>query len=187
RAFSILDLGCGDAATFAPLLEGLPIKSYRGVDLSEPALTLARKNLSDLACWIDLVQADFMSALGQAEPVDAIYTSFALHHLSCERKGEFFRLSAQKLERGGLLLVADVRRREGESLPDYHRNYCDWLRATMTVLADSELDGICDHLVNNDFPEPAPVLHAQAEAAGLRALEGAEPHQWHALMVFAKD
>jgi len=187
RPFSILDLGCGDAATFAPLLEGLPVKSYRGVDLSQPALALARENLSRLDCPMDLMQADFMSALAGSETVDAIYTSFALHHLSSEGKGEFFQLCAQKLAPGGLLLVVDVNRREGESLSDYHRNYCDWLRATMTALAPLEQDGICDHLMSNDFPEPASALGAQAQAAGLRALEGARPHQWHGLTVFAKD
>ena len=43
RPFSVLDLGCGDAATFAPLLEGLSLTSYQGVDLSEAALALAKK------------------------------------------------------------------------------------------------------------------------------------------------
>jgi len=187
RAFSILDLGCGDAATFAPLLEGLAVKSYRGVDLSEPALALARENLSRLDCPIDLAQADFMDALAETEPVDAVYTSFALHHLSTDRKAEFFRLCAHKLATGGLLVVVDVNRREEESLSDYRRNYCDWLRATMTALAPSEQDGVCDHLVSNDFPEPRSALRALGRAVGLSTLERIRPHQWHGLMVFGKD
>ena len=36
RAFSLLDLGCGDASAIAPLLEGLTLKSYKGVDLAPP-------------------------------------------------------------------------------------------------------------------------------------------------------
>jgi methylase of polypeptide subunit release factors len=47
--FSFLDLGCGDAATLAPVLKGCQVKSYNGVDLSEPALALAVKNLGVLS------------------------------------------------------------------------------------------------------------------------------------------
>ena len=50
RSFSFLDLGCGDAAALAPLLEGLPIQRYKGVDLSETALALAAENLKALPC-----------------------------------------------------------------------------------------------------------------------------------------
>jgi SAM-dependent methyltransferase len=185
RPFSILDLGCGDAATFAPLLEGFNIKSYRGADLSEAALELARRNLARLSGPVELLQTDFMSALAEAPATDVIYTSFALHHLSTERKGEFFELAAQRLSPGGLLLVADVNREEDESLDAYLHNYCAWLRGAMRTLAEAELDGICDHLVNNDLPEPVSLLNAQAEAAGLRSLPGVAPHKWHRLMAFA--
>jgi len=184
RAFSILDLGCGDAATFAPLLEGLAVKSYSGVDLSEAALARAAKNLARLSCPVELIRADFMGALEAAPAHDAIYASFALHHLQTERKGEFFKLAARRLAPGGLLLLADVTREEGESLEAYHRNYCGWLRGAMTGLDAAEQDGICVHLVNNDFPETASTLQAQAEAAGLRPLPGARPHKWHGLMLF---
>lgn len=183
--FSVLDLGCGDAATFAPILEDFAPKSYRGADLSEAALALAAKNLSRLACPVTLTQTDLMRELAAVEPVDAIYVSFALHHLPTDRKAEFFRLAAQKLAPGGMLLLADVVREEGQSLGAYHTAYCDWLRRSMTALERSEQDAICDHLVNNDLPEPASVLRAQAEAAGLTALPATAPQTWHRLMTFA--
>jgi SAM-dependent methyltransferase len=43
RPISILDLGCGDAAALAPLLKGLALQRYRGVDLSETALAHGRE------------------------------------------------------------------------------------------------------------------------------------------------
>ncbi len=185
RSFSVLDLGCGDAATFAPLLEGLALESYEGADLSEAALTLAIKNLSRLNCPVELVRSDFMKALAESSLKDAIYTSFALHHLPTDQKAEFFRLAAEKLDRAGLLLLVDVTREEGESLPAYHRDYCAWLRSSMNALNHEEQDSICDHLVNNDLPEPYSLLAAQAEAAGLKTLPGLAPHKWHRLMLFA--
>jgi SAM-dependent methyltransferase len=186
RPFSILDLGCGDAATFAPLLTDFALKSYKGADLSEAALALAARNLSGLACSVELAQADLMSELASAEPVDVIYVSFALHHLTTTRKAEFFALAAQKLNPGGLLLLADVVREEGQNLAAYHAAYCDWLRDSMATLETSEQDAICEHLVNNDLPEPYSLLRAQAEAAGLEMLPVAAPQKWHRLMPFAR-
>jgi SAM-dependent methyltransferase len=186
RAFSVLDLGCGDAATFAPLLQDFMLERYKGADLSEAALALAEKNLSGLSCPVELEQADLMSEIAAAQPVDAIYISFALHHLPTSSKAAFFQLAAQKLTPSGLLLLVDVVREEGESLAAYHANYTDWLRTTMVTLDAAEKDAICDHLVNNDLPEPCSVLKAQAVAAGLDLFETAAPQKWHRLLSFIK-
>jgi len=78
-----------------------------------------------------------------------------------------------------------VTREEGESRDDYMRNYTGWLRQTMTSLAAAEHNLICDHLTQNDFPESASTLRAQAERAGLVALDGLVPHKWHRLLLFA--
>jgi SAM-dependent methyltransferase len=44
---SVADLGCGDLACFAPLYRSLPLKLLCGVDMSDPALELAAKNLQE--------------------------------------------------------------------------------------------------------------------------------------------
>lgn len=185
-SFSLLDLGCGDAATLAPLLEGLALSSYTGVDLSRTALALAARNLSALPCPAALRETDMMSALEEAASHDVIYSSFAAHHLPTAQKAEFFRLTAQKLNPGGLLLLVDVVREEGESLDAYHRRYCEWLRGSWTSLEPVEREQVCEHLTQNDMPEPYSLLRAQAEAAGLAALPGESPHKWHRLMRFAR-
>ncbi|PNE10575.1 MAG: methyltransferase type 12, partial [Beijerinckiaceae bacterium] len=53
RPFSFLDLGCGDAATLAPLLASMAVQRYKGVDLSETALALAAENLKALSCPVE--------------------------------------------------------------------------------------------------------------------------------------
>ncbi len=186
RSFSILDLGCGDAATFAPLLDGFPVRSYRGADLSEAALALARQNLAGLDCPVTLSQADLMSELSDSEPHDLIYVSFALHHLAAEQKAAFFRAAARKLRPGGLLLVADVFREEGQSLTAYLDAYCGYLRDGMVTLEQSERDAIREHIVNFDLPEPPSLLQARAEAAGLRIFRESAPQKWHRLLAFAQ-
>ncbi|MCC3244711.1 class I SAM-dependent methyltransferase [Methylocystis sp. WRRC1] len=184
RPFSVLDLGCGDAATFAPLLEGFTLESYTGADLCQEALDLAARNLGYLSCPVELKQADMLGELAASGPQDIIYTSFALHHLPTPLKAEFFKAAAQKLNPGGLLLLVDVVREEDESLAEYHSAYCDWLRGHMVELDSGEQDAICEHLVNNDLPEPCSLLRAQAQAAGLQRISLAIPHRRHSLSVF---
>jgi methylase of polypeptide subunit release factors len=60
RPFFFLDLGCGDAATLAPLLSNMAIQRYKGVDLSETALALAAENLKSLPCPLDLVWGGYL-------------------------------------------------------------------------------------------------------------------------------
>lgn len=183
-AFSMLDLGCGDAATLAPILKSFTVTRYQGVDLSQAALALAAENLSDLGGPVELVHSDMESALDEAGAYDLIYSSFALHHLPTSQKAEFFRLVAARLSADGLLLLVDVVREEDEALPVYHRNYLDWLRRDWTGLSQFELDAISEHILANDQPEPYSVLREQAEAAGLTSAPGGARHLWHRLMCF---
>jgi SAM-dependent methyltransferase len=187
RPFSILDLGCGDAAALAPLLEGLALQRYKGVDLSETALALAAENLMALTCPVDLANADILSALA-AENIsyDVIYSSFALHHLPTAQKAEFFQLAAPRLHNGGLLLLVDVVREEDETLDVYHERYCAWLRGSFIALDADEKNLICDHIVNNDLPEPCSVLQAQARAAGLEIAARRTRFGWHWLLSFTQ-
>jgi cyclopropane fatty-acyl-phospholipid synthase-like methyltransferase len=185
RPFSMLDLGCGDAATLAPILEDFPVSSYRGADLSEAALAAARHNLSGLGCPVVLRHADMSDELAaEPAPVDAIYSSFALHHLSREQKAAFFRAASRRLAPDGVMLLVDVVREEDQPLDAYHLAYTRWLRATMTGLETAEHDAICEHILHNDFPEPWTAIEAMASEAGLRTVSVTAPQIWHRLMVF---
>jgi SAM-dependent methyltransferase len=186
RSFSLLDLGCGDAATLAPLLEGLAVRRYRGVDLSEAALALAAENLKSLPGTVELTREHILAALSEEVPYDVIYSSFALHHLPTAQKAEFFNLAAQRLEKGGLLLLVDVIREEDETLEIYHQHYCAWLRGRFSALNGDEKDLICDHIVNNDMPDPCSVLYAQARAAGLEVAACGTQFGWHWLLSFTR-
>jgi hypothetical protein len=77
-------------------------------------------------------------------------------------------------------------REEDESLDDYFRRYCGWLRREWTSLSAEEQDAICDHLVNNDLPEAYSTLVALARAAGLRETPGGVHYGAHRLICFAR-
>lgn len=185
--FSLLDLGCGDAATLAPLLAGLPLRHYRGIDLSEPALALAAQNLQFLSCPVDLAHRDILAALeADADQYEVIYSSFALHHLATQEKGTFFRLVAQRLAANGVLILTDVVREEDESLPVYLNHYCDWLARDWGALNADEIAAICEHIKNNDRPETFGELQALAEAAGLAEAEDVAQYGWHRVLAFRR-
>src|SRR5262245_43643960 len=46
KPFAFLDIACGDAGQMRKALAGTKVRHYHGVDLSEPALKLAAKNLT---------------------------------------------------------------------------------------------------------------------------------------------
>jgi ubiquinone/menaquinone biosynthesis C-methylase UbiE len=187
RPFSLLDLGCGDASVAAPIFREFPLVSYRGVDLSNTALSLAAVNLKALSCLVDLAHEDMLSALTEDASYDVIYTSFVLHHLSTEDKGEFFRRAASRLTPGGLLLLVDVAREENETLPAYLDKYCKWVRSSWDRLSTQEREAVCEHLSNNDRPELVSRLESQARAAGLTPVGDATNYSWHRLLCFGRN
>ena len=185
RQFSFLDLGCGDAATLAPLLAGMTVQRYKGVDLSETALALAAENLKFLSCPVELAHCDILAALeAETGHYDVVYTSFALHHLSTDQKAAFFRLVAQRLAKDGVLVLTDVVREDDESLPVYLRHYCDWLRRDWEGLDADEIAAICDHIENNDRPETLAELQSLAQAAGLTDATVVARYGWHRVLRF---
>ncbi len=185
RRFAFLDLGCGDATALAPLLQDATPSRYKGVDLSETALALAARTLEALPCPVTLGHGDILAALAEDDAYDVIYSSFVLHHLATEQKGEFFRLASRRLAPGGLLLLVDTMREEDETLDDYVRRYCAWLRREWAGLSAREKEFICDHIINNDRPEPFSTLLTQARAAGLEVAPGGARHNAQWLTCFA--
>jgi SAM-dependent methyltransferase len=74
RSFSFLDLACGDARPTVGALDGTSLASYRGIDLSRPALAIAAKALMALNCRVTLGHRDFAEALANLdEDFDVIW------------------------------------------------------------------------------------------------------------------
>ncbi len=184
--FSLLDLGCGDAHVFAPILRRIPPASYKGVDLSDTALALAAENLKSLPCPVRLAHSDMLSALSDGGTYDVIHSSFVLHHLSTEDKAEFFRRASHALAPGGVLLLVDTMREEDETREDYLKHYFDWIENDWTGLSRAEKEAVYEHISTSDFPEPLSLLDRQAREVDLKRLSGEVPHRWHHLMRFER-
>lgn len=91
-----LDLGCGEAVLSAAILNEHPEARGVLVDVSEPMLAAARKNLRPHQDRVKFIAADFNAAawersVASCAPFDAVVSAFAMHHLGDQRKRELFR------------------------------------------------------------------------------------------------
>jgi SAM-dependent methyltransferase len=187
RTFAILDLGCGSARHLARALKGRPVGRYVGYDLSDVALAHAARNLVELGCPLELRQGDLLQGVrAGGEKFDVVFTSFALHHLAAAEKSTFFQAAYQRLNEGGMLLLIDTARDDGEDREIYLDRYCAWLRSRCETLSPEGLDLLCTHIRSNDFPETTGALKALGTGAGFGRPAEINRFRWHHTWCFNK-
>ncbi|MBC1261869.1 class I SAM-dependent methyltransferase [Synechococcus sp. BSF8S] len=167
----MVDLGCGDLALLASLLRRLPLGSYLGLDCCAPVLPRAAAQLKDVpypCSWRaqDLLSWALDPGANGSGPVDLLHSSFAVHHLSDEQKGQFLSGAHSQLAPGGMLLWADVFRESGESRDSYLQRYVQRIRRGWQALSAEESQQVIDHLSSFDHPADAAAIQRTAEACG---------------------
>ncbi len=104
--FRFLDVACGDASASVGALQGTCVTSYHGIDLSGPALAMAREQVMLLPCAATLEQGDFAEALARRhERADVIWLGQSLHHLDSGGKLAVMRDIRRLLDEPGLFLL----------------------------------------------------------------------------------
>src|SRR5262249_20920049 len=120
RPFRFLDLACGDARLTVAALQATRVIHYHGIDLSAPALDMARQTVETLACQVELEEADFVSAMrARPEPADVVWIGLALHHLQTSDKGVLMREVRATVGDAGRFLIYEPVCHEEESRPAY--------------------------------------------------------------------
>ena len=169
--FSLLDLGCGDACYTAQALFNTNIACYKGIDLSKPALAIARDNMEILGGDKLFIQGDFFELVFELvkkrkDSFDVILCSFALHHLTLEQKdyiiGQFLHL----LKANGVFILIDTVRREGEQREAFIKRYLDGVYKDWSLLTPPEVLAVEAHISSSDFPETQEALHLIAQKHG---------------------
>ncbi|HEX3510772.1 MAG TPA: methyltransferase [Solirubrobacteraceae bacterium] len=112
RVGRFLDIGAGDGAMSELLLDALPGSEALLVDFSEPMLTRAGVRLGRLQGRWSTARADLRDPRWHEQvppgPYDAAVSSFAVHHLTAERKRALFAEVFALLAPGALLVNMDV-------------------------------------------------------------------------------
>jgi SAM-dependent methyltransferase len=167
RPFRFLDLACGDARLTVAALQDTSVIHYHGIDLSAPALDMARETVETLACPVELEQEDFVSAMrGRPEPADVIWIGLALHHLQTPDKQLLVREVRAAVGDGGRFLIYEPVRNEGESRPAYLDRFEQINQSAWAALTPEEWAVMLTHVRDADFPEPPSVWAQVGRDAG---------------------
>jgi hypothetical protein len=114
QPFAFLDIACGDAGQMKRALHATEVNHYHGIDLSEPALELAAKNLSGVPFEVELDHRDFVGALTRRpEPADAAWCGLSIHHLSTDGKRDLLKAIRGSNRHDADDLRAELGRRRG--------------------------------------------------------------------------
>ena len=158
--FAFVDIACGDAGQMKAALSGTKAKHYHGIDLSEPALELAAKNLAGVPFEVELDHRDFVTALTRRpEPADAAWCA-----LSTEGKRDL--LAAIRGSTSALLMIYEPTRLDGESRDDYLVRFRRVNRPAWPFLSDEEWAQIDHHVTTCDYPETSATWVALGCEAG---------------------
>ena len=154
--FRFLDVACGDAAASVTALAGLDVGSYTGIDISRPALELARAELARLACPVTLVEQDFVAALAAwEEPVDVVWIGQSLHHLPPDGKRAVARDVRRILAPGGLFLIWEPTTLPGEDRAGWIERLEVRSQSHWPGLDVEERHTVVEHSRTSDYPESA--------------------------------
>ncbi len=165
--FAFVDLACGDASGVVPALQGTAIAHYRGIDLAPPALELAKRNLEALPCAVELEEADFVQAMRVgSEPVDIVWLSLSLHHLTTPDKRTLMLEIRGRLPPNGALLIYEPTRRDGEDRATYLDRFEETGRRDWTALSATEFQEAMRHVRTCDLPETASEWQSLGREAG---------------------
>jgi tRNA (cmo5U34)-methyltransferase len=85
----VLDLGVGDGRLLGLLKVGRPEAQFVGIDFSPTMLDAARNRFKGEDC-VTIIAHDFANKLPSIGQFDCVVSSFAIHHVSHERKRDLY-------------------------------------------------------------------------------------------------
>ncbi len=176
----VLDLGCGDAAHIRGILQQVQVHAYTGYDLSEAALGIAHASLASIVPELHLMQGP-MERLIEDEQADfdIVYSGYAVHHLSDAGKRALVDRIYSLLRPGGVFVLVDVFREEGQDREGYLDLMQDWIGRTWGFLDQGQKELVFGHLRGFDHPALKSDMDDWGREAGFRLEWVPEIDRWH--------
>lgn len=185
--FSFVDVGCGDSSTVAPILLDQPISKYIGIDAAKDVLKLASHSLASLSCEKEFIAENMTTAIQRiALPVDIIFTSYAVHHLSLQEKENFIASCKDKLKPNGFLLMVDGVLQENQTRQAWLDTLQERIRTTIPNISLDEVHVRMQHPCADDFPESLATFTKIAQQQGWQDFQVLVDKGIFAFMVFAR-
>jgi SAM-dependent methyltransferase len=183
--FVFADLACGSAPFSATALAGAGVARYVGVDISKPALDVAKEMLAPLSCPIELRCQDFVRAIDAWEgQLDVVWIGLSLHHLRTIEKRAFLGKVERLLPRDGLFLIWEPTCLEGEDREGWVERFSQFLKGL--PLSDDEFAAMDSHQRASDYAETAATWKGMAREAGFERADEifAAPDQLTSVYLF---
>ncbi|BAZ15794.1 type 12 methyltransferase [Calothrix sp. NIES-4071] len=176
KPFKMLDLGCGDASLTVDALLNTNIVFYQGIDLSVPALEIAKKNMARIQCHTTFTKGDFSQSISEFaleghNKFDAILMSFALHHLHLDEKCYLIEQLQNLLLPNGVLILIDIVRKQEEDRETYIQRYLDIIQKDWLSITPEEYSIMANHISSNDFPETQHTFQEISQKYGFALFE----------------
>ncbi len=154
RPFSFVDLACGDAYYSSKVLQQTKAEKYLGIDVSEQALTLARREFEGANIEARFERADFVNFEGIiSAPVDVIWIGFSLHHLDTPEKLRFMKKARKALSSGGIFMIYEPIFQEGEDRGMYFERFKHTFHRHWKGLSEEEGASLLEHVRESERPE----------------------------------
>jgi ubiquinone/menaquinone biosynthesis C-methylase UbiE len=170
KLFRFLDIACGDASASVRALAGTPIGHYYGIDISGPALAIAKEELAVINCPVTLAQSDFVEAISRwKEPVDVVWIGQSLHHLEAPAKRELMRSVRHILSNEGLFLIWEPTLFDGELQEGWISRFESGSRPLWLNLVDEEWNAMLSHVRASDHAETSRKWQQLGLEAGFRS------------------
>ena len=108
KAIHILDIGTGTANLAIAIKKRSPNAKILGIDPDEKILKIAEEKIKKEKLDIKLVKAFAQKLPLKSKSFDYLVSSFAIHHIPSDLKGQVFYEMYRVLRSGGTILIIDI-------------------------------------------------------------------------------
>jgi len=187
KPFTLADMGCGDCSMILPILMNKPIQRYIAMDATVSLIEKARANTIELDCEKEFICEDMRTGINKlTKPIDIIFSSYAVHHLSYDNKVHFLQQCQNKLENNGYFILVDGVLAINQKRDAWIIELGKRLRAAHPEMTDEEADELLDHPRKDDFPESIATFETIAQRQKWKNVEVLVDKDIFAFMVFSK-
>ena len=108
KAINILDIGTGTANLAIAIKKRSPNAKILGIDPDEKILKIAKEKIQKEQLDIKLVKAYAQKLPLKSQSFEYVVSSFAVHHIPSDLKGQAFLEMYRVLRSGGTILIIDI-------------------------------------------------------------------------------
>jgi ubiquinone/menaquinone biosynthesis C-methylase UbiE len=185
----IADIGCGDGWLAAQAFRDANVEQYRGVDVSDSAVSRARERVAIWPGRAEVVAGNLAEFLG-CQPdgsANVLLASYSIHHFLSDAKIALIADCLRVLVPGSAFFWIDAVLDEDGSRDTYVSRLTNIIQRDWKALSADQRTRVCTHVRDSDFPETADWMREHVQAAGFRLVDTILQGEFFAGWQFARE